>query len=162
MNTPQPNRLVAQASASALGQLRQLPSTTELTDDDVESIYADGYALAEAGRHEEAFERVTLAAAFRPQNLRYLRGRAVLLSKAGRFSEAMTVYRALDAFEPCRPDNLFGMVEAALGMNLRKLAANLLQQYVAWAERATPKAAELAKARALLEMLSKGADDASR
>ena len=161
MNSSQPNSLVAQASARAHGQLQQLPSTPELTDDDVESIYAESYALAQAGRDADALKLVTLAATFRPHNLRYLRGRAVLLSKTGQFSEAMTVYRALDAFEPCRADNLFGMVEAALGMNLRKLAANLLQQYAAWAERATPKAPELAKARALLEMLSKGATDAS-
>jgi hypothetical protein len=161
MNAPQPSTLVAQASARALGSLQGLPSTPELTDDDVESIYAESYALAQAGRDDDALKLVTLAATFRPQNLRYLRGRAVLLSKTGQFSEAMTVLRALDAFESFNPATLFGMVEAALGMNLPKLAANLLQQYSLWAERATPKAPELAKARALLEMLSKGAADAS-
>lgn len=153
--------VLASLSQQLKDRLADVGGATALTDQDVESIYAAGYELAEVGQYAEAARLVTIANVFRPADLRYQRGRAVLLGKLGQHEEALTLYRALDALEPCNPSNLMGMVDAALGMKLPRLAANLLEQFVRWCELKKQELPELVKARSMLSLLHKAQAHAS-
>lgn len=81
-----------------------------------QALWAEGYALADAGDNERAIEYLNRATAMAPRNAQYQGELGYALSQAGRMKEAYTAYQRQEVASRADPDNAdFYLAKALFG-----------------------------------------------
>ncbi|WP_454006041.1 SycD/LcrH family type III secretion system chaperone [Alcaligenes sp. Marseille-Q7550] len=80
--------------------LQALPSSSRLTDEQLEVIYALAYAHVMQEQYAQALPLFSILAVYGPTRRHYLAGLAVCLEMCGRYEEAILMYSLLTTLFP--------------------------------------------------------------
>lgn len=109
------------AVVSSVEQLKQdlknLPSSSRLDDNDINAIYALAYNLLKQGRHEEALKYLSLLSLYRPVDPKVVVGLAVTYQMLQMLEQAINVYSFAAFIEPENPEHMLSMAQCQIAQH---------------------------------------------
>ena len=94
--------------------LASLPSSSRLTGEQLEVIYAMAYAHVTQGQYEQALPIFAILGNYGPTRKHYLLGMALCLQMCRRYEEAIRVYSMADVLFPGGPELALRVAECQL------------------------------------------------
>lgn len=94
--------------------LEALPSSSRLTNEQLEVIYALAYAHVMQGQYAQALPVFSILATYGPTRKHYLAGLALCLQMCGRYEEAISMYSLMIALYPGNPEPALQVAECHL------------------------------------------------
>jgi type III secretion system low calcium response chaperone LcrH/SycD len=109
----------AAAQRSEFGQklhdgLEALPSSTRLTGEQLEVIYALAYAQVTQGQFAQALPVFSILATYGPTRKHYIAGLALCLQMCERYEEAINMYSLMATLFPGSPESALQVAECYL------------------------------------------------
>jgi len=142
----------AAAQRSEFGQklyegLEALPSSSRMTNEQLEVIYALAYAHVTQGQYAQALPVFTILATYGPTRKHYIAGLALCLQMCERYEEAISMYSLMATLFPGSPEPALQVAECFLMLGRTDEAHDELErvlrciaeaggQYDAWKPRA--------------------------
>ncbi len=121
----------SQVAQELFDDLQALPSSSRLTDEQLEVIYALAYAHVTQGQYAQALPIFSILAIYGPTRRHYLAGLAVCLEKCGRYEEAIHMYSLLITLFPGSLEPALQVAECLLRLGQFADAAQELDRVLA-------------------------------
>ena len=103
---------------SAIARLKQaleaLPSSSRMSRDDTEAVYAMAYNLVVQGQYDLASGYLSLLTLYSPTNTKYLTGLALTYKLLKQYDSALNVYLFVAALEPEQPQHTLSLAECLM------------------------------------------------
>ena len=94
--------------------LQALPSSSRLSNAQLEVIYALAYAHVTQGQYAQALPVFSILATYGPTRRHYIAGLALCLEQCGRYEEAISMYSLLITLFPSSPEPALQVAECLL------------------------------------------------
>ena len=106
--------------------LKALPASSRLDEDDINAIYALAYNLLKQGRHDEALKYFSLLSLYRPVDSKILVGLAVTYQMLQMLDQAINVYSFAAVVEPENPEQMLSMAQCQIAQHAFAAAVDSL------------------------------------
>lgn len=119
------------AAQKLCDDLQALPSSSRLTGEQLEVVYALAYAHVTQGQYAQALPIFAILATYGPTRRHYLAGLALCLEMCGRYEEAILMYSLLTTLFPDGLEPALQVAECQLMLGRFEEAAQDLDQVLA-------------------------------
>lgn len=147
---------ISQGMAQLRRDLATLPSSTRLSAQETESLFALAYNLLSQGHHDKARRFFSLLALYRPDEARFLLGLAVSFQMLQRYDEAIAAYAFASGIETGKPEHLLSIAECQLLQNDTASARFTLELVIRFCREQSGFDKTQQRAEALLTLLNQG------